>query len=75
MNEFLHIGFDAYVNAGKILLIMQADADKVRREMKKGILKRHLRHFGTQRMEKRPSRFCCLKMRRWLYPASLPRRL
>lgn len=35
MNEFLHIGFDAYVNAGKILLIMQADADKVRREMKK----------------------------------------
>lgn len=35
MNEFLHVGFDAYVNVAKIRIIVPADAEKVRRELKK----------------------------------------
>jgi len=35
MNEFLAIGFDAYVNLGKVRVISPTDPDKLRREMKK----------------------------------------
>lgn len=35
MNEMLNIGNGAFVNADKIKFIMQADADKVRRIMKR----------------------------------------
>lgn len=33
MIEFLHIGFDAYVSAGKIVLISPADSVKVKKEL------------------------------------------
>lgn len=35
MNEFLHIGFDAYVNVSKVLFIYSADAERVNRELKR----------------------------------------
>lgn len=35
MNEFLHVGFDAFINVAKIRLIAPIDADKLRREMKR----------------------------------------
>ncbi len=35
MNEFLHVGFDAFINVAKIRLIASIDADKLRREMKR----------------------------------------
>ncbi len=35
MNEFLHIGFDAYVNASKVRLIVPIEKDKLRRELTK----------------------------------------
>ena len=35
MNEFLHIGFDSYVNVFKVILISEMDAAKLRREMAK----------------------------------------
>ena len=35
MNEFLHLGFDAFINVAKIRLIAPIDADKLRREMKR----------------------------------------
>lgn len=35
MNDFLSIGLGSYVNIGKIRLITQADAEKLRRELKK----------------------------------------
>lgn len=35
MNEFLHIGFDSYINVCKVLLITEMDAAKLRREMTK----------------------------------------
>lgn len=38
MNEFLHIGFDSYVNVSKVILIAEMDSHKLRREMvKRGI--------------------------------------
>jgi len=35
MNEFLHIGFDSYVNVRKVILITEMDSAKLRREMAK----------------------------------------
>lgn len=35
MNEFLHVGFDAFVNVAKVKLIAPADSEKLRREMKR----------------------------------------
>lgn len=35
MNEFLHIGFDSYVNVSKVILIADMDSAKLRREMTK----------------------------------------
>lgn len=35
MNEFLHVGFDAFVNVAKVRLIAPTDAEKLRREMKR----------------------------------------
>lgn len=35
INEFLHLGFDSYVNVGKVKLIADMDSDKLRREMMK----------------------------------------
>lgn len=35
MNEFLHVGFDAFINIAKVRLIAPADAEKLRREMKR----------------------------------------
>ena len=41
MNDFLPIGFDAYVNVDKVKLISAIDADKLRREMKKRGIERN----------------------------------
>lgn len=35
MNDFLHIGFESFVNIGRVVMIVQTDADKLRRELKK----------------------------------------
>lgn len=35
MNKFLNIGFDAFINTEKIILISSGDSEKIRREMKK----------------------------------------
>ncbi len=35
MSEFLHIGFDSYVEVSKILIIVPADRDRLHRELKK----------------------------------------
>lgn len=40
MNRFLHIGFDAFVNVGRVKMIVQADAEKLRRELKKRNIER-----------------------------------
>lgn len=35
MNEFLHVGFDAYINVAKVKLIVPSDNERIRRELKK----------------------------------------
>ncbi len=41
MNEFLAIGFDAYVNISKIRLISPTDPEKLRRELKRRNIERN----------------------------------
>lgn len=41
MNEFLHIGFDAYVNVSKVILITEIDAAKLKKEMTKREIDKH----------------------------------
>lgn len=35
MIEFLHIGFDSYISAGKIKMIYQADSVKIKKELQR----------------------------------------
>lgn len=35
MNEFLHIGYDCYVNLSKVILITEMDSPKLRRELQR----------------------------------------
>jgi len=45
MNEFLHIGFDSYVNVSKVLFIFSADAERVNRELKRRVIEKNSSTF------------------------------
>ncbi len=45
MNEFLHLGFDSYINVAKVRLIADIDSDKLRREMQKREMDKNSKMF------------------------------